>query len=134
GVDERQAVAVELLEDEPFTAEEPDAELLLESDADRDALGGAEEGVLLAQHRAAELAQVERDDAARIRRGEGDLLAPTGGVAEDGHEQRLAGEHALAGLHELAHEAAAAALRRAVAEDGRHLDTVVHVHERARLG
>ena len=55
GVDEGEAVAVELLQDEALAAEEAGAELLLEGDADRDALGGAEEGVLLAEHRAAEL-------------------------------------------------------------------------------
>ena len=56
GVHEAQAVAFELLHDEAFAAEQPDAELLLERDADRDAAGRAEERVLLADEMSAERA------------------------------------------------------------------------------
>ncbi len=134
GVHEGEAVAVEALQDEAFAAEQAGRELLVERDADRDALGGAQERVLLAQHRAAVAAQVERDDAAGIGRRERDVLALAGAVAEHGHEQRLAGEHALAGREQRAHEAAARRLRAAVAEDGLDLDAGVHVHEAAGLG
>jgi hypothetical protein len=47
-VHEAQAVALEALHDEALAAEQTDAELLLERDADRDAARGAEERVLLA--------------------------------------------------------------------------------------
>jgi hypothetical protein len=55
GVDEGHPVAVELLHDEAFAAEQADADLLLEGDAQRDALGGGQEGVLLADQGAADL-------------------------------------------------------------------------------
>ena len=53
-------------------------------------------------------------------------------IVEDGHEQRLAGQQALAGAHERPHEPAL--LLRPVAEDRLHLDAVVHVHHAAGLG
>ena len=53
---EGHAVAFELLHDEAFTAEEARAELLLEGDAERHAFGRAQKRVLLADHRAAQLA------------------------------------------------------------------------------
>ena len=74
GVHEAEAVAFELLHDEPFAAEQADAELALEGDADRDALGRAEERVLLADQLPAELLQIHRQDLAGIRRRERDLL------------------------------------------------------------
>ena len=54
-------------------------------------------------------------------------------VEEDGHEQRLAGQQPLAGAHQRA-EKSTLLLLRAVAEDGLHLDAVVHVHHAAGLG
>jgi hypothetical protein len=48
-VDERQAVALELLQDEALAAEQPGADLLLQGDADLDAAGRAQKRVLLAQ-------------------------------------------------------------------------------------
>jgi hypothetical protein len=128
-----RAVPFELLEDEPLAAEKPRAQPTVEGDPHGDAAGGAEEGVFLAEQPAAMLAQVDRDDLARIGRGERHLLPARAVVAEHGHEQRLAREHPLAGREELAHEPAL--LRpRAVAEDGLHLDARVHVHERPGLG
>ena len=132
GVDEGPAVALEPLHDEPLAAEEADAELLLEGDADAHALGGREEGVLLGDQLAAELGEVHRDDPPRVGRAEGDAALARRPVLEDGHEERLAGEQPLAGAHQRAHEAAALLLRRAVAEDGLHLDAVLHVHHRRR--
>ena len=74
GVDEGEAVALQALHDEALAAEQAGADLLLEGDADRDALGGAEERVLLADQLAAELLEVHRQDAAGVGRGEGDVL------------------------------------------------------------
>ena len=74
GVHEGQAVAVELLHDESLAAEEADREALLEEDAEGDAARRAQERVLLADQRAAELPQVHRQDLAGVRRGERDAL------------------------------------------------------------
>ena len=54
GVHEAEAVAFELLHDEAFAAEQADADLLLERDADRHAARRAEERVLLADEMPAE--------------------------------------------------------------------------------
>ena len=70
GVHEAQAIAFELLHDEAFAAEQADADLALEGDADRDAARGAEERVLLADQVPAERLQVHRDDLAGIGRAE----------------------------------------------------------------
>ena len=75
GVHEGEAVALELLQDEALAAEQAGAELALERDADRDPLGRAEEGVLLAQHRAAVLRRSSAMMLPGIGRGERDLLA-----------------------------------------------------------
>ena len=57
-MEERQSVALELLQDEALAAERARTKLLLEGDADGDALGGAEEGVLLTDQRATVLPQI----------------------------------------------------------------------------
>src|SRR5688572_23259841 len=101
GVDECDAVAGEALHDEAFAAEESDADLFLEGDADLGALGGAEEGVLLADHFAAQLTEAHGDDLAGVGGGEGDLLAAVTDVGEGGHEHGFAGEEALSGGLEL---------------------------------
>ena len=77
--------------------------------------------------------EVEREDRAGIGRRERDARFAAAGVREDRREQALAGEHALAGADEQIHEAAAL-LPRAVAEDRRHLDRRILVHEAAGLG
>src|SRR6185369_5329988 len=130
GVHEREPVAVEPLHDEALAAEEADREALLEPDAERDAARGAEERVLLADQRAAELAQVHREDLAGIRRSERDAALAAAPVDVDGREERLAGDEALAGAEQLA-EQAAAALPRGVAEHRVHLDAGVHEHHAA---
>ncbi len=132
-MDERQAVAGQLLQDEALAAEEAGAELLLECDADADALGGAEKRILLADHRVAVLLQIQRNDPPGVGGRKGNLLLPGGRVAEERHEERLAGQHPLAGAQQRTHDAAPL-LARAVAEDGLHLDAGIHVHEGARLG
>ena len=129
-VQEREAVALEALHDEALAAEEPDADLLLEGDADGDALGGAEERVLLADQLAPELAQVHRQDLAGVGRGEGHPRLPAGVVGEHRHEQALAGEQPLAGPQQLVHEPPARRLA-AVAEHRLHDDAAVHVHHPA---
>ena len=91
----------------PFAAEQADADLLLERDADGDALGRAEERVLLADELAAERGQVEGEDLPGVRRGERDLLLSAALVGEDGHEEALTGEQALAGADQGVHDAAA---------------------------
>src|SRR6185295_13959054 len=92
GVDEGEAVAVEALHDEALAAEEADRQALLEPDAERDAARGAEERVLLADQRAAELAQVHRQDLAGVRRGERDPALDAALVGVDGREERFAGD------------------------------------------
>src|SRR5204863_2859230 len=106
--------------DETFAAEQADAELLLEGDAELDAAGAAEERVLLADQLAAKLVEMHGDDLAGIWRREGDRLAAGADGGEGRHEQRFAREHPLAGAGQLAPEA----LRRlrGVAEDRLHLD------------
>ena len=65
-------------------------------------------------------------------RAERDLLLLAASIEKDGHEQRLARQQAFAGAHQRAEESTL--LRAAVAEDGFHLDAVVHVHHAAGLG
>ena len=72
------------------------------------------------------------DDLSRIRRAERDFLFLAALVVEDRHEQRFAGEQTLSGAHQRAEHPGL--LRRAVAEDGFHLDAVFHVHHAAGLG
>src|SRR5262249_3908907 len=67
GVQEAPAVALQALHDEALAAEEPDAQPLLDRDAEADALGGAEECVLLRDQLAAYGSQVDRDDLSGIR-------------------------------------------------------------------
>ena len=76
GVDEAETVAFEPLHDEAFAAEQADADLPLEGDANRHASRRAEERVLLADELTAERRQIEREDAARVRRGERDRCLP----------------------------------------------------------
>ena len=133
GVHEAQAVAFELLHDEALAAEQADAELLLERDADRHAARGAEERILLADQMSAERAQIHRQDLAGIRRAERDLLLALALVGEHRHEQALTREDALAGAEQRVHHAARLLLA-AVAEDGLHLDALRHVHHRAGFG
>src|SRR5205814_10704070 len=54
GIGEAEAVAFEALHDEALAAEQPDADFLLERDADRDAARRAEKRVLLADQLPAE--------------------------------------------------------------------------------
>lgn len=132
GVDEGEAVAAQLFEDEAFAAEEADAEFAVEGDVQLGAEGGAEEGVLLAQHRTADLAQVDGDDLPRIGGGEGDVGFAAAVVGEVGHEQGFAGDHPFAGAEQLAHQAAVGL--GAVAHAGLEGDALLHVVHRPGLG
>ena len=78
GVDERPAVALKALHDEPLAAEQADAELPLERDADADAFRGGEKRVLLRDQLAADLGEMDGDDLPRIGRAERDLLPLAG--------------------------------------------------------
>jgi hypothetical protein len=75
---------------------------------------------------------VHGHDTPGIRSAERDAPFLAAPVQEDRHEERFAGEQALPRAHERAHESGL--LLRAVAEDGLHLDAVVHVHHAAGLG
>ena len=132
GMDEGPSVALEALHDEPLAAEEPDSELALEGDAHAHALGGEQEGILLADEFASELGQIHCYDLARIRGSETRPGLPRRLVLEDGHEQRLAGEQALAGSQQGSHEPAL--LLGPVTEDGLHLDALFHEHHAAGFG
>jgi hypothetical protein len=66
-----------------------------------------------------------------IRRAESHTPLRAAPIQEDGHEERFAGEETLARAHQRTHEAAL--LRGSVAEDGLHLDAIVHVHHAAGL-
>ena len=97
GMHEAQAVALELLHDESFAAEQPDADAALKRDADRHAARRAEERVLLANELSTQLLQIHREDLARVRRGERHLLLAASRVGEHRHEQTLTGDEPLAG-------------------------------------
>ena len=133
GVDEGQAVALQALHDEALAAEQAHADAALKRDADRHALGGAEKRVLLADQFPPERLQIHRQNLARIRSGEGDLMLALTTVGEHGHEEALAGQQALAGPDELV-EDAAVLLVAAVTEHGFHLDGAGHEHHGPRLG
>jgi hypothetical protein len=91
-----------------------------------------EKRVLLRNEVAAPVVEVDRLDLARIRRGEGDVASDGGFVGEEGHEERVAGQHALAGGLELVPHALPAAT--GGIERRRHRDALLHVHHRAGLG
>ena len=131
GVEKGETVTLQLLQDEAFAAEEARADPAGEGDGDVDAARGAEEAVLLREHRTAPITQVERDDLAGERRREGDVGATRPAVAEQGNEERIAREHALAGPHQLVEQAATLRVR---IEGGRHRDPLAHEHHAARLG
>ncbi len=78
--------------------------------------------------------EVHGEDAPGEGSGEGDLLARPALRGEDGHEEALPGEDALARAEQRPHEALRLVLPAAVAEDRLHLDAGGHVHEGTRLG
>ena len=104
---ESQAVTFELLQDEPLTAEKTGTQALAEADADLRTVSRAEKGILLADQRAAEAAQLHRHDLAGIRRGEGDAPLALRLVRIDRGEQLFTGHQPLAGAEQLAEQAAA---------------------------
>ena len=125
GVDEAEAVAFEPLHDEAFAAEQADAELLLERDADRHAARRAEERVLLADQLAAERVEIHREDLARVRRGERDPLLAGAAALVNTVMNRLSPVSRRLPAPSSAPMTPAARLLAAVAEDGLHLDAVV---------
>jgi hypothetical protein len=128
-VHEHPAVAFQFLHDEALAAEDADADLLLEMDADGDPLCGAQEGVALGDQLAAHVSQPERQDRPRIGRREGDPGLPASLLGEYGHEQALAGQQPFAGRGELPEEALVG--RRAVTEHGVDADRSGFEHHRA---
>ena len=117
----------------PFAAEQAHPDLLLERDANRHALGRAEERVLLTDQLPAQSGQVHRQDTAGVRRGERDALLAGAVVREDRHEEAFTRQDPAAGAEQRSHQPALR-LGRAVAEDRLHGDAVGHVHHRAGLG
>ena len=83
---ERHAVALELLEDEAFAAEEARPQALGEGDADPRSLGRTEECVLLAQQGAAVPGHIDRENLARVRGGEGHTALAAAVVGEVRHK------------------------------------------------
>ena len=135
GVHEHQTITIELLHDEALATKQAGQDLLLEEDADLHAFGRAQEGILLADDRAAVVAQRHRDDGAGVGRGKGGPgLAAGCGIREHGCEQTLAGDQALAGADQLVEKAAARSLGAAVAEHGLHADHRILEHQRAGFG
>src|SRR3990167_3727142 len=125
-----QAIALQLLQDKALATKEAGADALIEADTDLRAMGGAEEGILLADQRAADLSQLDRHHSARIGRGKTDLGRALAGVAEVGHKQRLAGQQALAGAPQLAQHATFGAIAQARLE----ADAVAHIVHHPSLG
>ena len=97
GVYEGESIPFELLKDEAFAAEQPRSDLPLKGDPDRHSLSRAQKGLLLAQDGPALLIEIQRNDAARIGRGEGDTLPGTTRIPEHGHGQRLSRENTFSG-------------------------------------
>ena len=71
-------------------------------------------------------------DLSGIRSPERDLFLHAAAVLKHRHEQRFTGQEAFSRAHQGAEKPAL--LRRPVAENGLHLDAVVHVHHAAGLG
>src|SRR5262249_41419683 len=92
GVYERPTVAGQPLHDEAFAPEQTHAEFLLKCDPDAYAFRGAKERFLLHDHLAAEIAQVNRNNLARVGRAERDTLFRRALILEHGHEKRFARE------------------------------------------
>src|SRR5262249_30912667 len=90
GMDESQAVALQPLENESFSAEKSRAESLREGNAQTHAFGRAQESILLRQQFAAELGQVDGYDLPRVRRAEGHVFLALRSILEHSHEQRFA--------------------------------------------
>ena len=97
----RHAVTIEFLHDEALAAKKSGAELFLERDTKRHALGGAQKRVFLADEGATNLLEVDRHDLARIGRTESDLAFFAAGIGVDRGEQRLASQQTLAGAEHL---------------------------------
>ncbi|MNW60688.1 hypothetical protein D3C74_386930 [compost metagenome] len=108
-MDEGKSVPFKLLHNEAFTAEEARAQLALEFNPDRDALGCTEKRILLADDFAAVLLKIQGNDFTRIRGGKGYTFTAVGSaVREDCHEQAFTGQQAFARAHQLAHQPASA--------------------------
>ena len=132
GVHEAQAVAFELLHDEALAAEQADAELLLERDADRDAAGRAQERVLLADEMSAERAR----SIGMILPGYGAANA-TFCLPWPWLVNTVMNRLSPVSMRLPAPSSASITpplLLAAVAEDGLHLDALRHVHHRAGFG
>ena len=129
---EHPAIAFQLLHDEAFTAEQTGHHLALEGNADGNALGRRQERILLADQRAANAVQLERQDMAGGGRAKGNARLAAAVVGIHGGEQAFAGEQSLARPHQRAHEAAA--LAATIAEHGCHADGGILPHHGTGFG
>ena len=131
---EGQTIAFEFLHDEALAAEKAHAELLLESDAERDAARGAQESVALADQLAAKLAQIHCQNLAGVGRRKAQLADLVRLVLVDRGEKRFTGEQPLSGADQFAEQSAGASTAAAaIAEDRLERDAVLHEHQTASL-
>src|SRR5512133_1106100 len=91
-MNENQAVAVQLLHDEPLAAKQSHPYFFLEGNSYRNSLGRAEKGVFLADDPAVVFGQFQGNDFSRIRRGKSDLAFTGTSIGEDSGEQPFAGD------------------------------------------
>src|SRR5678815_1915976 len=124
-MNERHPISLKALHDKTFAAEQPHADLAIESDTNTHTFGRAQERVLLANELAAVLTEINWNDLARKWRPKRDLLLSDAAILEHCHEKRLTGEQPLASAHQRTENPFV--LPRAVTEDRLHLDPVLHV-------
>lgn len=105
GMEEGEAVTLEVLEDKAFTSEEAGAQLAVEGNADLRPEGGAKKSVFLAEDTAAGSGEVDGNNLAGVGRGEGDPPLLRAAIAEVGEEKRLPGKEAFPDTKERPEEA-----------------------------
>ena len=99
-MEEGHAVALKLLEDEPFAPKKASAQPLVEGNGYGGSFGCAEKRVLLANECPALGCRVHGHDFPRVRRRKRHASLRDTLVREVGHEQGFAGEHALPHVHQ----------------------------------
>ncbi len=133
GVNEREAVALQALQDEAFAAEESAPSRLVKAMPRLTPLAAQRKESFCASSSP----PISLRCTGMILPGYGapNAMRAFAGAAvlEHRHEHGFAREQALACAHQCAHEAAGGLLR-TVAEDGFHLDFIVHVHHAAGFG
>src|SRR5438874_785323 len=130
-MEESEAVAFDLLQDEAFATKETRADALRECDRHVDTARRAEEGVFLGDDAALPFLEIDRLDLTWKRRRERRVLPFVRRVGEGSDEEGITGERSLGALHELPEDSPAllVGIERRV-----HDDAFLHVHHRPRLG